>query len=371
MFRVVFTLDYEIYGNGEGSPLSLMVAPTNKILDLFDQYGAKLTIMADFAEILKFKEYLNNYDRDDYYYNAIAEQLKHAIKTGHDVQLHVHSSYLNATYENGRWKQDWSEYNLAGLSYKRIEETIRMGKSFLEDLLRPVKPSYKCFAFRTANWSVSPSLNLVRALVKNNIIVDTSVFKFGKRNGLVNFDYTEAFSDLIPWPIDENNVCRRASNGNLLEFPIYCENQHLWKFISPLRFFNAFQETRHPVGLPKGGNSLCCDGLRSSCVRKPIHFFMTRHAWKMDFNQCTGRQLIQALKRAESKYSYISKDLPFVLMGHSKIFNSVNSKLLRPFLRYIAENNHKYAFSTFEAFDLAHFRNNVTALYSETRTGFG
>ena len=56
MLRIIFTLDYEIHGNGDGSPLALMVEPTNRLFNLFDEYGAKLTIMADVAEILKFKE---------------------------------------------------------------------------------------------------------------------------------------------------------------------------------------------------------------------------------------------------------------------------------------------------------------------------
>ena len=70
MLNVIFTLDYEIHGNGEGCPHELMVEPTRRLMDLFDEHGAKLTIMADVAEILKFKEYKDsasfNPDRDYY-----------------------------------------------------------------------------------------------------------------------------------------------------------------------------------------------------------------------------------------------------------------------------------------------------------------
>ena len=52
-----------------------------------------------------------------------------------------------------------------------------------------------------------------------------------------------------------------------------------------------------------------------------------KHAWKADFNQCTGRQLIGALRRAEERYSTSSDKLPFVLNGHSKLFNRVNEKV--------------------------------------------
>src|ERR1019366_4841248 len=102
--------------------------------------------------------------RDDYHYDAIAEQLREAIRRGHDVQLHLHASYFNARHENGRWQQDWSEYNFAGLPQERLTEIVRIGKQYLEDLLKPVDPQYECLAFRAANWAMSPSRNVVRAL---------------------------------------------------------------------------------------------------------------------------------------------------------------------------------------------------------------
>src|SRR5690606_24977817 len=157
----IHTLDYEIHGNGDGCPYELMVEPTNRMLDLFDRYGAKLTIMADVAEILKFREYRENVGRDDFHYQAIAAQLKDAVRRGHDVQLHLHCSYFNAQFKNGKWAQDWSEYNFAGLPPDRICEVVRIGKEFLETLLRPVVETYRCVAFRAANWSVSPSRNVV------------------------------------------------------------------------------------------------------------------------------------------------------------------------------------------------------------------
>ena len=51
MMHVIFTLDYEIHGNGEGSPYELMIEPTERLLQLLDEYGAKLTIMADIAKM--------------------------------------------------------------------------------------------------------------------------------------------------------------------------------------------------------------------------------------------------------------------------------------------------------------------------------
>src|SRR5438552_2434738 len=153
MLKAIFTLDYEIHGNGDGCPRALMVEPTERMLRQFEAHGAQLTIMADIAEILKFREYARQHGRDDYHYWEIAEQLRDAVRRGHDVQLHIHASFFNARHEEGRWQQDWSEYNFAGLGPDRLKEVVKLGKQFLESLLQPVNPRYRCNVFRAANWS--------------------------------------------------------------------------------------------------------------------------------------------------------------------------------------------------------------------------
>src|SRR5262249_27447707 len=146
-----------------------------------------------------------------------------AIRTGHDVQLHLHASYFNATFERGRWRQDWSEYDFARLPLERLREVIRLGKDFLESLLRPVGSNYRCNVFRAANWCVTPSKNIVRALVESGIEIDTSVYKYGQRKGWLVYDYSRAPSALIPWRVSEEDICCRDDEGRLLEIPIYSE----------------------------------------------------------------------------------------------------------------------------------------------------
>ncbi|HTL16552.1 MAG TPA: hypothetical protein VL793_04905 [Patescibacteria group bacterium] len=351
MLGPVFTLDYEIHGNGDGCPFDLMVEPTKRMLDLFDRYGAKLTIMADIAEILKFREYRNQLGRDDYHFEAIAEQLRDSVRRGHDVQLHIHSSFFNAKHENGRWIQNWAEYNFAGLSLNRLREVIALGKNFLESLLQPVLPEYRCYVFRAANWSVSPSKNVVRALIDNGIKIDTSVFKYGQRSGLVNFDYSGAFSALLPWKVDENDICSANDSGRLLEFPIYCENRWLGAFLTPQRIQRACMTRRHRVANSMGDAPAPIARPATHGGRKKLSRLLGRSAWKADFNQCSGRQLIGALKRAEGQINSTPARVPFVLIGHSKSFTPLNSWSLRPFLAFVREHPERFWFAKFNDFD--------------------
>ena len=347
MLKAIFTLDYEIHGNGEGCSHELMVEPTRRMLDLFDRYGAKLTIMADVAEILKFREYKAQFGRDDYHYEAIADQLCDAVRRGHDVQLHLHASYFNARHNQGHWVQDWSEYNFAGLPFDRLNEIVRIGKQFLEDLLQPVSPTYRCVAFRAANWAVSPSRNVVRALLNNGIHLETSVFKHGRRDGLVSFDYSKAHSELAPWPVDENDICRRNDAGKLIEVPIYCERRWIGAFLTPSRIYRARMTRAHSVANDYRGANGQSPEAESSTVKflNKLAMLTRLHAWKADFNQCTGRQLIAAFNRAGRKHESATGDLPFVLIGHSKQFTPANARSLEPFLKFIQTNQTRACFA--------------------------
>lgn len=360
MFKVLFTSDYEIHGSGMGSPHELIVEPTTRMLDQFDRYGAKLTIMADTGELSKFKEYAEKTGDDRFAWRGIEGQLQRAVRTGHDVQLHIHSSYFNATWDEakGYWKQDWTEYDLASLSYDRLRELIRKGKALLEDACRQAKPDYRCFAFRAANWSMHPSPNIVRALVDEGFTIDTSVWKYGRYDDLVKFDYTAAHDALVPWPVDAKDVCRRDPAGTLFEFPIYTEQQPIWTFLTANRVYRVVAQRLNP--LPAAESAPGEGGKKRSLLGK-AKALVSRHAWKMDFNQCTGRQLIDGLLRVEARYGHRDVALPFVLIGHSKTFTRHNERSLRPFLEFVAEHPHRFSWGTFGDFDAERYRSVAAA----------
>ena len=343
MVTALFTLDYEIHGNGDGCPLELMIEPTNRLMDLLDSFGAKLTIMADVAEILKFREYLEETGHDRFHFGAIVEQLRDAIRRGHDVQLHLHSSYFNAIYDGTQWAQDWAEYSFADLPFERMREMVETGKEFLEDLLVPARADYRCIAFRAANWSVNPSANVVRALSENGILLDTSVFKYGRRSGMVSFDYKDAASEFAPWKASDEDLSREDRNGKIWEVPIASEARWIGAFFTGNRVKRVLQSRRHPFANTGVGAVRRPDRLRTAW--KMCKALFQRHAWKADFNQCTGRQLIGAAKRIEMASE--GRAMPMVLIGHSKLFDSANARSLQPFLEFVRAHTGSFRFGLF------------------------
>jgi len=366
--ELVFTLDYEIHGNGEGDPGELMVEPTDRLLDLLDAHRARLTIMADTCEILRFREHRDETGRDDWAYGAIERQLVDAVARGHDVQLHVHPTYERARAGGGRWELDYADYDLARLGHPRISGLVKRGKEFLEGLLRPVRPGYRCHAFRAANWSMSPSADTVRALREHGFDIDTSVFKWGTRDELVRFDYANADSEAVPWPLDADDVCRRDERSPLFEFPIYSENRPIWAFVSANRIYRVVQGRLHPLPGRDERESAAAPVTRRSALARlaakatgSADMLFRKHSWKLDLNQCSGRQMIAAVERARARYALRGMHVPIVLIGHSKLFNRFNARELRPFLEHVASRPDDYAFGTFDSFDLERYRRRVVA----------
>ena len=136
-FRVLFTVDYEIHGNGHGSPRELMVEPTERMLAQLDRYGGKLTVMADMAEVERFRRHRDETGRDEFDYERIRAQLVTAVRTGHDVQLHLHPSYAESRYQDGHLAQDYAAYDLARLPYARLERMVRESKSGSKSFCAP------------------------------------------------------------------------------------------------------------------------------------------------------------------------------------------------------------------------------------------
>lgn len=344
-YKLYFTLDYEIHGNGDGNPMELMVEPTYRLMTLLEKYNQRVTIMADVAEILCFKRYLEETGRDDYHVAEIEEQLRDAIGRGHDVQLHVHSSYFKAQYKNGAFDQCIEEYNMAALPIERIDEMVTECVTYLEDLLRPIKEDYKVWLFRAANWSMMPTENLYRVLVKHGITHDTSVYKGGCQGGNVCYDYREAYDNLFAYPASMLNINERDEKGQLIELPIYTEMRPFWDFITPMRMFRMIRAKfhRHKKNRATRAESQELKANADKNDRSKLTFksFFRLSPLKMDFNQVNARGLKRMMKnvmrRVEGQESRV-ESVNVVLIGHSKTFVPYNEKTLEPFLKWVSNS---------------------------------
>ena len=339
-YNLYFTLDYEIHGNGDGNPMELMVEPTYRLMDLLEKYNQRVTVMADVAEILCFKRYAAVTGHDDYHVADIEAQLCEAIKRGHDVQLHVHSSYFKAVHKNGAFDQCIEEYNMAALPFERIDEMVAQCVTYLQTLLKPIKKDYRVWLFRAANWSMMPTENLYRVLVKHGITHDTSVFKGGVQGGNVCYDYREAHDNLFAYPAAVRNINEYDAEGKLVEMPIYTEMRPFWDFVSVIRVFRMIRAKFHKHK-HADANEVRATAISSGDNRKlSLKSFFRLSPLKMDFNQVNSRGLKRMMKNVMRRADDAMKDnVDVILIGHSKTFVPYNEKTLEPFLKWISKVN--------------------------------
>src|SRR5271166_3152614 len=111
MIEFIFTIDYEIYGNGTGTIRELVYEPAQRLKELFLNYNARFVTFVEVAEFDKIEAY-----GTDPAIDLVRKQVQDLQRDGFEIALHLHPQWSNARYEQGRWFLDLSEYNLCTLT---------------------------------------------------------------------------------------------------------------------------------------------------------------------------------------------------------------------------------------------------------------
>jgi hypothetical protein len=171
---LALTHDWELRGDGSGDIDEIQFAPLRRLLQIYAKFGARTTILPDLMQQIRFRRLEAASSELKPLANAWDEQVREAFRQGHDIQLHIHPQWLNGQYEKGRWQLDgdWSI-----LSYERDIALAMLadGKEYLENLLQPIDPAYRCLAFRAGALAAAPSDHLFKSLVSLGIKVDVSI----------------------------------------------------------------------------------------------------------------------------------------------------------------------------------------------------
>jgi hypothetical protein len=179
--HLLFSSDYELYfGENYLPEREVLIEPTQRILDAFEAEGIPMNLFADVASVWRYHSLKVESD----YILLFEEQLRRAIHQGHDVQLHLHPHWMSSGYDGRRWLMDESKFKLSDLGYgerkyphlENANELIHRGKKYLENLLRPIDPSYQCMAFRAGGYGIQPrEKELIGALLSAGFKIDSSI----------------------------------------------------------------------------------------------------------------------------------------------------------------------------------------------------
>lgn len=312
MIECVFTIDYEIYGNGEGSLRELVYEPAERLMATFRKWKAHFVAFVEVAEL----EMIEAKGTDEAI-DLVKRQIQDFYREGFELGLHLHPQWCNAQYENGRWQLDYSEYNLCTLPRERILQIVDRSIAYFREVLGMA--DFTPLSFRAGNWLFQPTRTTANVLAERGIKVDSSVFKGGLQYQH-KLDYRRAQRNGYYWTFADR-VEIPDPQGALLEVPIYTRMVPFWKMVTTKRI--GLQQKR--ISGSRGSNK------RLSRLLDLIRF---RYPLKFDFCRMTINELTDFVDKVIHEDQKAPKTFkPIVAIGHTK--DLVDFETVEKFLDYL------------------------------------
>jgi hypothetical protein len=322
MIDFVFTIDYEIYGNGTGGLRGLVYEPAERLKGIFQKRGVRFVNFVEVAEFQKIEAHAT-----DAAIELVVKQIQQLYEDGFEIGLHLHPQWFNARFETGAWILDTGEYNLCTLPRARIAEIVRSSLDFLRQVVG--RSDFTPLSFRAGNWLFQPTPAAASVLAEHGIKIDSSVFKGGLQHSH-HLDYRPALENGYCWSFSVD-VNKPDPTGTWIEAPIYTEMVPFWKMPTSKRM--GFKNQYGVAGR----------SLRQKMIRS-FDFLRFRYPQKLDFCRMSLGELTSMMDKAIREDSE-SPELyrPVVAIGHTK--DLTDFETIDAFLAYLKTN--QIAISTF------------------------
>ncbi len=324
MIECIFTLDYELYGNGAGSLKELVYEPAERLREIFFKWNARFV---NFVEVAEFNQ-IDAWGTDPAI-DLVKRQIREFHQEGFEIGLHLHPQWSNGRYEKGKWILDYDEYNLCTLVRPRISEIVDQSLAYLRDAVG--ESSFTPLSFRAGNWLFQPTEIAASVLADKGIQIDSSVFKGGLQhdNGL---DYRPALQNGYYWTFGQD-VNEPDPMGKWIEVPIHTEMVPIWKMPTSKRLGFA------------GGPTMGTRGTKQK-LNRALDLLRFSYPRKLDFCRMTLSELTSTLEGivGEDRGSPDAYK-PIVAIGHTK--DLTDPQTVDSFLSFLRHN--QIEISTFEA----------------------
>lgn len=317
MISCIFTIDYEIYGNGEGRLKDLVYEPTQRMLSAFRERELRFVAFVEAAELEMIEK-----KRTDPAIDSVKRQIQDMHATGFELGLHLHPQWCNADFIDGRWNLDYREYNLCVLPPSRIADIVQQSLDYLRRILG--ESDWTPLAFRAGNWLLQPTDVVANVLAQMGVKIDSSVFKGGLQRNL-GLDYRPACGNGYSWRFYQD-VNTPDPAGVLLELPTYTEMVPIWRIMTGKRF------RMHQRG---GGVQR-----RWTRITRYLDILRFHYPLKLDFCRMTMKELssmMENIVRADILDPSTFK--PVVAIGHTKDLTDLST--IETFLDYLRSRNIK------------------------------
>jgi len=315
MIEFIFTIDYEIYGQGYGNLKELVYEPSERLLEIFSKHGQEIVFFIEVAELETIEKI-----HADQNIRLVKNQIIEIKRLGLELGLHIHPQWYGARLGPDKWILNFDQYNLCLLPVDRIHEIINRALNYLRYLTDD--STFTPLSFRAGNWLMTPTERIGQVLADAELKIDSSVYKGGYQH-LFGLDYRRAPQHLYYWKFsDDVNI--PDDNGILTEIPIYTMMVPIWRFMTKRRLTLEKKVTEEPLIFKKRLTSRWRDFLR---FYVPLKFDFCR----LSLNELKS-MVHEVIKRdIESPPAY----KPIVLIGHTK--DDPDYQTIESFLIYLKE----------------------------------
>lgn len=335
MLKICLTFDYELFfGENYFDNDTVLFLPTKELINGLKEKNVSGTFFVDVCSIAQHKKY-NLIE----YVKKFSEQLKYMIIMGQDVQLHIHSHWLNSKYINGKWEFDRNHYRIHSYGFDNtqkinVSSIIKSGIEYLNETIKPIYSGYKCVAFRAGGFCLQPHEQLVEVLYNNGIRIDSSIAPNLSFSSDINWYTYKHKIPFVNWNIGYDSEWWQNSSNNktLYEIPIGTEKKNVISFLIK----KIFMPETIDFKLEQRRGSYINDTTQKSILKR----FKSVYKYITDYSAISldGYQAKYIYKQLE-KFYYINKcdknDHTIALIGHPKLSSKTYVKNIQELIELI------------------------------------
>ncbi len=320
--NIFITLDYELFfGTKSGTANNCIINPTDRLLKVTDKYNVKCVFFVDAGYLVKLKELSKKFKTLLKDYELVSTQIRKLADNGHEIQLHIHPHWEDAIFDGESWSFDLTRYRLDAFNENEVLDIFFNYKSILEEI-----SGKSIFAYRAGGWCIQPFPLIKKAMIKNKICIDSTIYYKGKNVTPAQwFDFSKT-KDLDTWRF-EDDPCIENKKGTFLEVPI------AYKKLSPL-FFWKFAIMKKIGGAKHKSFG---DGFASPRFKKHIIKLLLKNSFSV---VSIDGYKTNFLRKAYFYYKKQKKN-NFVMIGHPKAFTEYSLSKLDKFLNGVLDKDDK------------------------------
>ncbi|MEM9649364.1 MAG: hypothetical protein AAF969_12865 [Bacteroidota bacterium] len=318
---VLFEDDTEILGNGQGHVMYRLYLPVLRYVELLKKYQIKSTFYVDIAHLLFLR---NHAAIKDFGLQAdlIEKSILYLLENDMEVQMHLHSQYVNATLENDRIKVT-NKWNIGQLTEVEQKDLFHNAFECLESILQKSSKSRPLSSFKGGSWGLQPFKTLYTEFRKMGITIVFGPVKGLKVNSL-GIDYCSLESNQHPYYCDVSDINKIGTEKELIVVPMtptYLNWFDLTRYLIHLKFqgflkkFDKQLDLGNEVAKIKFFNPLAGkDKLKMSL--RPFQTHLKINAQPFWYLKKTFRRSYNAILKNEHEFKLI------VVETHTKDFKN-------------------------------------------------